>query len=164
MRIEKNNQQGFTLVELMVVVAIVGILAAIAIPQLTRYQIKSRQAEARTNLGGIFVSQMVFFGENSRFGGLAQIGYSVAGLNNRYNYRAITTDTNGIQTPQPSDLIGSTVAPVTPDHSIFPAASGPIGFTATATGNIDADPTVDQWYVNDVKASLDAPTINDVFL
>lgn len=164
MRIPKSTQHGFTLIELLVVVTIMGILAAIAIPQLTRYQVKSRQAESRANLGGIFASQMVFFAENNRFGGLAQIGFSVAGLSNRYNYRAVTTDANGNQTPQPGDLISAVVGPITADNVIYPAESGSIGFTATATGNIDVDPTVDQWYVNDIQAALDAPTTNDVFL
>jgi type IV pilus assembly protein PilA len=48
-----RKQEGFTLIELMIVVAIIGILAAIAIPNFLTYQLKSRQSEARTNLGGI---------------------------------------------------------------------------------------------------------------
>ena len=53
-----RNSKGFTLIELMIVVAIVGVLAAIAIPNFLNYQAKARQTEAKTNLGAIFTSQI----------------------------------------------------------------------------------------------------------
>jgi type IV pilus assembly protein PilA len=55
-----NKLKGFTLIELMIVVAIIGILAAIAIPNFIRYQLRSKTSEARTNLGGIKTNQESF--------------------------------------------------------------------------------------------------------
>ncbi|MEE8492602.1 MAG: prepilin-type N-terminal cleavage/methylation domain-containing protein, partial [Nitrospirales bacterium] len=83
-----RNQKGFTLIELMIVVAIIGILAAIAIPNFLKYQAKSRQAEAKINLGGIFVAETSYFGEQARYGSFAEVGFALAGSSNRYTYRS----------------------------------------------------------------------------
>ncbi len=72
----------------MIVVAIIGILAAIAIPNFLRYQAKSRQSEAKTNLGAVFVAETAYFSENSRYGSFSEIGYALAGTTNRYTYRS----------------------------------------------------------------------------
>ena len=60
----RNNQKGFTLIELMIVVAIIGILAAIAIPNFLNYQLKAKTAEAKTNIGAIRTSQDSYKAEN----------------------------------------------------------------------------------------------------
>jgi type IV pilus assembly protein PilA len=62
-----RKQEGFTLIELMIVVAIIGILAAIAIPNFLQYQMKSRQSEAKTNLGAIKTSEVSWQGERGCF-------------------------------------------------------------------------------------------------
>ncbi len=65
--LKASAQRGFTLVELMVVVAIIGMLAAIALPRFKTFQAKARQAEARTNLASVFSLEQSYQGENDTY-------------------------------------------------------------------------------------------------
>jgi len=58
-----RKKGGFTLIELMIVVAIIGILAAIAIPNFLRFQLKAKSSEGKTNISAIRTAQEGYFAE-----------------------------------------------------------------------------------------------------
>ncbi|WP_426754252.1 type IV pilin protein PilA [Myxococcus sp. Y35] len=81
------RNRGFTLIELMIVVAIIGILAAIAIPNFIKFQARSKQSEAKTNLKALYTAQKSFFSEKDRYSHYAnEIGFAPE-RGNRYAYR-----------------------------------------------------------------------------
>ena len=153
-----KGQQGFTLIELMIVVAIVGILAAIAIPNFLTYQAKARQSEAKVELGGLFTTATAYFAENNTFSttGCCVLGYVPAGTLRYDFYYAGTAAANKIQGT------GSAAAPcnVVPTAVPTPDWTTTGGFTAGAIGNIDNDVSCDQWSMNDVRALVN--NYNDV--
>jgi type IV pilus assembly protein PilA len=111
-----RDKKGFTLIELMIVVAIIAILAAIAIPNFLKFQAKSKQSEARTMLTGIYEAEMAYFAtENVFHTSATEVGFEPASDPKFYTAWGIV------------------------DASDY-------GFTATAHGNIDRDPAHDRWY------------------
>jgi prepilin-type N-terminal cleavage/methylation domain-containing protein len=66
-RLGRKKALGFTLIELMIVVVLIGILSAIAIPGFRRYQMGSKRAEAYTNLVALSKAQKAYYAEWSTY-------------------------------------------------------------------------------------------------
>ncbi len=74
---QKKTEQGLSLIELMIVVAIIGILAAVAIPKFQFFMAKARQTEVKTNLNHIYTLQTSYFADNDSYALLPVVGYSI---------------------------------------------------------------------------------------
>ena len=86
----KKLQKGFTLIELMIVVAIIGLLAALAIPNFIRFQARSKQSEVKANLKGLFTAERSYYQEKDTYSGcIKKIGFSPE-RGNRYRYTVNT--------------------------------------------------------------------------
>ncbi|OGW43093.1 MAG: hypothetical protein A2132_01280 [Nitrospirae bacterium RBG_16_43_11] len=137
------EDEGFTLIELMVTVAILGILVTLATGSFLSYQARAKQAEVKANLGSIGEMAIIYKTEfDTYITNWTGIGWQPMGTT-RYRYWY-----NG------SAAIGTPTSPQTGINYSDPgSAADDNSFIAAAIGNIDNDvPTTDQWLYNQNKS------------
>jgi type IV pilus assembly protein PilA len=120
---KKTNQKGFTLIELMIVIAIVGILAAVALPAYQDYTIRARISEPLALLGEAKTSMTEYYIAN----GILPATATAAGIRSVIGTQLVST--MGITAG------GNIVVALTADPSLGPAASSTIVFSNMGTGS-----------------------------
>lgn len=113
-----KREAGFTLIELMIVVVIIGILAALAIPRFMRSTTKAKQSEARNILKQIYTLERTWRQDHASYtSGMNSIGMEIT-PNNRYVY-SINAGTNTFT-----------------------------GIALCAAPGLDEDPSADEWRID----------------
>lgn len=90
--------RGFTLIELMIVVAIVAILAAIAYPSYTNYVLRTRRADGKEFLMRVAAAQERHYTNLNRYGAMADLGIGTTFLSEKGYYSVGVALANGDQT------------------------------------------------------------------
>lgn len=116
---------GFSLIELLVVVAIIGVLAGIAIPRFMVATAKSKQAEAKGILKQIYVGQRIYHQQNDSYAANGQ-----------------SASASGSFVALDVEIIGSA-------RYTYVITADSTSFTAMATANLDDDAILDTWLIDE---------------
>ncbi len=168
----KNIEQGFTLVELMVVVAIIGLLSAVAIPNFRKYQAKSKMTEAKLQLSSIYTAESGFFSDFNIYSTcLSYMGYNpsteksqryyAVGFNVAANTNAtafLSATNSGLQATGSGDVCSATET-VTDGKSWYSAGKG-TGSVIASTSNFLDDTVIGTQATNSLVVPADGVSNN----
>ena len=158
-----TTEKAFTLIELMIVVAIIGVLSVIAIPTFDSYQQKAKQTEAKVSLSAVYTGEKAFAAEfNTYTANLEAIGYSATPKNYVVGFGAANTiivppATATVANKEAMLITGiigkfdaKAVGCATDNKLPVAAVVAQTTFIAGATGNI-GETACDQWTINEKK-------------
>ncbi len=132
-----KRRAGFTLIELMITVAILGILATIAIPTLIRFQLRAKMSEVKANIAALAVSQEAYFSE---WGAYVTAAPAVP---------AAVGSTQVDWSLAPGDPHGFNTLGFKPEGKVYYqyaiTASGAPAYTIEARSDLDGDTTYNTW-------------------
>ena len=135
-----TRRGGFSLMELMIVVAIIGILAAIAIPNFLRFQLKAKSSEGKTNLAAIRTAEESYFAEYGNY--ISALPSPPTASMTPYNQKTVFSHAVALEG---FDIVGWS-----PEGNVFFNYSVEINaaaseFTAGAGADIDNDGNPQHW-------------------
>lgn len=147
------NNRAFTLIELMIVVAIIAFLAVIAVPHLFHYKAKAYQAEVAMNLASLHTAQQAYFAEHGHYTtvlngedglGWKPAGYQGGGKDENFYY------TYGFNTPDAQEGVHYFTGKLnTPKDALGQTTATNDGFVAGAAGNLNGNNKSDMWQINE---------------
>lgn len=150
-----QNAHAFTLIELMIVVAIIAFLATLAVPQYFKYQLRARQAEVAMNLASLHTAMQTYFAEHGEYSpvlaskdgvGWKPEGYKGGGKQENFYY------TYGFYFPGAQEGIHYFTGKLeTPASSLGETRADTTGFAAHAAGTIASKESVDLWQIDESR-------------
>lgn len=158
-----SKDEGFTLIELMVVVAIIGILSAIAVPNFKKYQAKSKQSEAKIQLASVYTVETGSMADYDAYAtcldtlgydtsprGYYAVGFNKAEVTQVAGRNASCKNTTFAFAPTTQLKAGSTKAPTAIAATTSIVSTPGDTFIASADGNISGTLT-DKWTITQTK-------------
>jgi len=139
--VNKLSRRGFTLIELMIVIAIIAFLAMIAIPNYLKFVAKSKRAEAQVILASLYAAEKAYFVENSTYtNDLQALGWQPEGKVH-YSY--------GFGGSEGANYIKGDLGVDT--SALSQSKADKAGFVAVAVADIDGDGKPDVLTIDDKK-------------